>query len=100
MNRDNSFTVLQNTEEVDITATFDDDSTNTLMKADGDPWPALLTVNPFDDTVDKTSDIKVMFKSGDTAIIKAWQAMVRCYVVIKVFDTGTDVPVDELKLNR
>ena len=94
MNGDNSKTVLQNTEEIDITETFDDDSTNILSE------PALLTVNPFDDTVDKTADIKVMFKSTETATIKAWQAMVRCYVVLKVYDTGTTVSVDELKLNR
>ena len=94
MNGDNSFTVLQNTEEIDISGVFDDDATNVLKN------PALLTVNPFDDEVDKTSDIKIMFKSGEIKTIKAWQAMVRCYVVIKVFDTGTTVAKDQLKLNR
>jgi chitinase len=91
---------LYNGEEIDITDTFDDDAANFLQKADGKVWPALLTIYPFNDTVDKDADIKIMFKSGDVTTIKAWQAMVRCYSVIKVYDTDTTVDVSYLKLNR
>ena len=94
MNQDNSKTVLQNTDELDTSLIFDNDLTNVL------PEPALLTVNPFDDTVDKNADIKIIFKSGKTTTIKAWQAMVRCYAVIKIIENGTTVDSNELKLNR
>ena len=94
MNGDNGRTILQNAEEIDIATIFDDDVTNVLDQ------PALLTVNPFDDIVDKDADIKIMFKSGGIATVKAWQVMARCYSVIKVFSTGTSVDSSELKLNR
>lgn len=99
INGDNSFTVLQNVEELDATLKFNDTLTDVYKHGDK-LAPVLLTVNPFNETVDKGADIKVMFKSGNTAVIKAWQAMVRCYVIIKVIETGTTVDISEIKLNR
>jgi hypothetical protein len=93
-NGDAGVTVLQNVEELDASAKFNDDAADIL------PYPALLTVNPFNDTVDKDADIHIMFRSGTEATIKAWQAMVRCYSIVKIFQSGTTVDINELKLNR
>lgn len=94
-NKDNSAVTLQNIEEIDITDTFNDDVDSKLDSS------ALLSVYAFDTSlVGDMLDIKVMLRGNLDVTLKAWQVKQRCYQVLKVYDTGTTVEVEYLKLNR
>jgi len=94
-NFDNSAVTFQNVEEIDVTTVFDDDADNRLDKS------ALLSVYAFDSSiVDDMADIKVMLKGNFETTLKAWQVKQRCYQVLKIYDTGTTVDVQYIKLNR
>ena len=94
-NSDNSAVTAQNVEEVDVTDVYDNDATNKLKKS------ALLSVCALGDLVDLEKDIKVQL-TGNSApvVIKAWQAMQGCYKVTKIYQTGTTVDIQYIKLNR
>ena len=94
-NADNSAVTMQNVEEIDASATFNDDVKDLLKKS------AVLSVCALGDLVDVEADVKVqLVGNSDPVVLKAWQAMQSCYKVTKVYQTGTTVDIQYIKLTR
>lgn len=94
LNQDGTKSILQNCEYIYIASAYGDTSQYRLSE------PALLSVY-YGEEVDDFGDIAVQLVGNvDKVILKAWEVKSKCFMVTQIYQTGTNVDTEYLKLYR